>query len=159
MGGLMVDIVVIRPSSESIRSVSSAAALMLFGVIIFLLLRNWDGGGISSRLGPGETTALAVGALLLGLYFVALWAGARRGGGELVRADVSGVVVQTVLLRKHYSPVAVDGFLVVRKQGRDLLAVTRGGKTIATTILQPDGMSWHDAAEQLNAWLETVKHG
>jgi hypothetical protein len=100
-----------------------------------------------------------VGALLLGLDFVALWIGARRGGGELVRADPSGVVFQTVLLRKRFSPDSIDGFCVVRKQGRDLLAVTRGGKTIATTILQPDEMSWQDAAEQLNEWLETVKHG
>jgi hypothetical protein len=116
-------------------------------------------GGVSGRFGPGATTALAAGSLLLGICFVVLWVGARRGGGELVRADASGMVVQTVVARKWFSPDSVDGFCVVRRQGRDLLAVTRGGRTIATTILQPEEMSWHDAASQLNAWLERVKHG
>ena len=143
----------IRAPEQVVRSVGAVAVLTLWGSLFMLIVRNQDDLRIIGRLGPGATTAIAVGSLLLGLYFLALWNSSRRNGRELVRADADGVVIHTILQTKHLSPVAVDGFCVVRRQGRDLLTVTAGGKTVATTILRPDQMSWREAAEQLNAWL------
>jgi hypothetical protein len=152
----MVDPVLIRAAPDATRRVAVAAVFMLFGALLFFLIRNEDGGGLIGRLGPTTTIAVAALCLLLGAYFVMLSLAARRDHGVLVRADADVVTVQTVLRRRDFRPEQITEFRVVNSGGRASLAAVQDGRIAAKAIMVADGMTWDEAARLLNHWLAGV---